>query len=232
MNTFSKAVSLAVGISILGLPAMAQPDKAFARLHGMVQASAQAVEGAQIEIKGLGPTVTTGASGSYRIDQIKPGRYWVMVQRVGLTPMRAAITLRPAEDRELRFELEPVPRKVSQQLASEQDSLYRDFTRRIESSFESYFLTRDDIEGSRQSMLHEVLAYHMIPLSPLSGSRYTTTGCTPFVSVNGARPLRGRSLSEFRPQEVEAVEVYRGSAPLFGFTPTASQCGLIILWTQ
>jgi len=232
MKSSSLAVRLAAGISVLGFPSAAQPGKTWSRLHGVVQATGQVIQGARIEVKGTGQTAVTAGNGAYHIEEIKPGRYWVTVRRLGFVPERAAITLEPGEDRELEFDLEPTSRKLSEQWASEQDSLYRDFTRRVESSFESYFLTRDDIERSRRPLLHEVLAYHMIPLYPLSGSRYTSTGCTPFVSVNGARPLRGRSLNEFGPREIEALEVYRGSASLFGFTPTASQCGLIILWTQ
>ena len=54
----------------------------------------------------------------------------------------------------------------------------------------------------------------------------------PYVSINGARPMQGRALYEIPPQDVEALEVYRGAESYFNLLPTTTQCGVVIIWTR
>jgi hypothetical protein len=134
------------------------------------------------------------------------------------------------------------------------DSLYRSFEERLKSSLDGVFLTRDDITRSREPQLGAVLADYLVPTAPRSGVR-SAANCAPYeswlfqqaraqsrfspdpnaypyISVNGSRPFRGRALYEFDPDDVEALEFYRGAGPSFGYIPSSAQCGLIILWTK
>ncbi len=231
-----------------------------ARIRGVVtDLSGQAVEGARVDVHGLGLSAVTGADGSYRIEGIKPERYWVAAKGPGLEPQRKAVTLEPGDDREIGFTLVAVSITVAEARAGEMDSLYRDFAVRLTQSLDGVFLTRDDIFRSQQPLLGQVIAHYLVPLAPRTAVRFrdpaagfTSTGCAPweswmvhgsrrwapdpqaypFISVDGARPFRSRALYEFDPNLVEAIEVYRGAATYFNTVPTANQCGLVIIWTK
>jgi len=61
----------------------------------------------------------------------------------------------------------------------------------------------------------------------------TGGGCAPVVSLNGSQPLGGWRLSDFRTEDVEAVELYAFSRSLpIEFQRWAGQCGLAIVWTR
>ncbi|MGQ0702563.1 MAG: TonB-dependent receptor [Gemmatimonadales bacterium] len=254
------AFAIGVGFALAGLPVAAQQEKHAARLFGVVQSTGgDPIEGARVEIRGLGRAGITQSDGRYALDSIRPGRYWVTVQRTGFGPARRAITLDGGDDRALDFSLDPLQAMVSEARAREEDRLYREFSERMESSLEAYFLTRDDIARSRQPLLGAVLAHYLIPTGPRTAVRYrdpgtgfTRSGCgpweswvggnarrvlydpapEPFVSINGARPLQSRALYEIPPQDVEALEVYRGAESYFNVVPTETQCGVVVIWTR
>lgn len=253
---------MGLGIGMLGVPLASQNDKSRAQVHGVVQdLKGEAVPGARIGLQGSELSALSGENGTYRIERIKPGRYWITVQAPGLDPQRRAVTLAGGEDRELAFALGQVPMRQSEIRAAEYDSLYRDFAARLKGSLDGVFLTRDDIDQSRQPQLGAVLGYWLVPLTPRTAVPYrnpslgfTSRGCAPweswivqnsrnrlnpseaerypFISVNGERPFQGRALYEFDPQTIEAVEVYRGSAAYFTSAPTTTQCGVVIIWTK
>jgi carboxypeptidase family protein len=226
-----------------------------AAVHGSVQTEkGEAVEGASVDIKGSGLSAITKVDGTFRVEGVKPGRYWITVTREGLDPSRKAVTLGADEDRGMDVHLSPVSAAVSERRNSEIDSLYRAFAERLKSSLDGVFLTRDDITRSREPQLGAMLADYLVQMAPRSGVR-TGANCAPYeswvfqqartqsrfasdmnaypyISVNGARPFRGRALYEFDPADVEALEFYRGAGPSFGYLTSSAQCGLIILWTK
>lgn len=250
----TRSVSIGLGLLVGATVALAQSARQ-AAIHGTVQTEkGEAVEGASVDIKGTGLSTITRSDGTFRIEGVKPGRYWITVKREGLDPSRKAVTLSADEDRGLKVHLNPVSATVSQRRNGELDSLYRAFEERLESSLDGVFLTRDDIARSREPQLGAMLADYLVQMAPRSGagagancapyeswvfqqtgtqSRFASDpNAYPFISVNGARPFRGRALYEFDPADVEALEFYRGSGPSFGYITSSAQCGLIILWTK
>jgi hypothetical protein len=226
-----------------------------AAIHGSVLTEkGEAVEGASVDIKGTGLSAITKGDGTFRVEGVKPGRYWITVKRDGLDPSRKAVTLAAAEDRAMDLHLTLVSAAVSDRRNSEIDSLYRTFEERLKSSLDGVFLTRDDITRSREPQLGALLADYLVQMAPRCGvragancapyeswvfqqtqtrSRFASDpNAYPYISVNGARPFRGRALYEFDPDDVEAVEFYRGAGPSFGYITSSAQCGLIILWTK
>jgi len=214
----------------------------------------QALEGAQIEIMGLNLVATTGGSGGYRFDNIKPGKYWVAVRRIGYAPLRAALTFNPGDDREIVFELEPLAHVLPEVVVRGEDRRwmrrYQDFVWRSHSSF-GHFLTRDDIEQSHATYLGDIVRRYLpfttsdvfftpafndgfLGQDPLArfGSRLGHN-CAPAVSVNGARPIGGWAVNDFQPDEVEAIEVYRNGYQMPAeFVGWDLPCGLVVVWTQ
>ena len=246
--------SIGLGMLLVATVCWAQSTRQ-AAIHGSVQTEkGEAVEGATVDIRGTGLSATTKEDGSFRVEGVKPGRYWITVKRDGLDPARKTVTLLADEDRVIEVHLSPVPAGISERRSSELDSLYSEFAQRLKSSLDGVFLTRDDISRSREPQLGAVLADYLVQTAPRSAvragancapyegwlfqqaraqSRFTADqNAYPYISVNGARPFRGRALYEFDPADVEALEFYRGAGPSFGFITSSAQCGLIILWTK
>lgn len=261
----------ALAVSVLGLALAAgiqaqtsKPAKPNPVIRGAVQDTlGRALEGAQIEILGLKLAATTPASGSYRFEELKPGRYWVTVRRIGYAPLRATLTLSPGDDREIVFQLEPLAQLLPEVKVQAEDKRwmrrYQDFVWRSRSAF-GHFLTRDDIEKSRAAYLGDIVRRYLpfttsdVFFSPSfasefsSGSMFVDGGlgwaastgrsrtgrnCAPAVSLNGGRPLGGWAVNDFRPEDVEALEVYRSGYQLpTEFAGWDLPCGLVVVWTQ
>lgn len=249
-----QSASIGLGMLLAATAGMAQSAK-HATVHGSVQTEkGEAIEGASVDIKGTGLSAITKGDGTFRLEGVKPGRYWITVKRDGLDPSRKAVTLEANEDRTVDVHLSPAAAGVSERRNSEIDSLSSAFEDRLKSSLDGVFLTRDDIARSREPQLGAVLANYLVQTAPRSGvragancapyeswvfqqsqtrSRFASDyNAYPYISVNGARPFRGRALYEFDPADVEALEFYRGAGPSFGYITSSAQCGLIILWTK
>ena len=240
-----------------------RPPKPPPVLRGAVQDTlGQPLEGAQVEILGSNRTITTPASGVYRVEEIKPGRYWVMVRRIGYAPLRTALSFEPGDDRQIIFQLEPLPQSLPDIEVRAEDARwaqrFQEFLWRSKSSL-GHFLTRDDIQRSRPVELSDVVRRYL-PFtsweafydpyapeawgSPRYGSFMTAGrggapgsaagGCPPSVSVNGARPMGGWAVNDFRPEDVEAIEVYRKSYQLpMEFSGWSVGCGgLVVVWLR
>jgi hypothetical protein len=257
-SLLGSALSLVLATSV-AQSQIPKPPKPNPVMRGAVQDTlGQALEGAQIEILGLKLVATTSGSGGYRLDNIKPGRYWVAVRRIGYAPLRAAMTFNPGDDREIIFELEPLAHRLSDLVVQGEDRRwmrrYQDFVWRSRSSF-GHFLTRDDIEKSHAAYLGELVRRYLpfttsdvffmsafndgfgmtAQLDQFGSSRSSRLGrnCAPAVSLNGARPMGGWAVNDFHPEEVEAIEVYRNGYQMpMEFIGWDVACGLVVVWTQ
>ena len=253
-------LGIAAPISTLTAQKPAKPSPV---MRGAVQDTlGQPLEGAQIEILGLKLAATTPGAGSYRIDDIKPGKYWVAVRRIGYAPLRTTLTFNPGDDREIVFQLEPVAHVLPEVVVQGEDTRwmrrYQDFVWRSHSSL-GHFLTRDDIKKSHAAYLGDIVRRYL-PFttsdvffhstfengsnfmenrlgwfggsSSLSRSRFGRD-CSPAVSHNGARPIGGWAVNDFQPEDVEAIEVYRSGFQMpTEFIGWGATCGLVVVWTQ
>lgn len=247
-------------LSLASAAAAQKTPKPLPIMRGAVQDTlGQPLEGAQVEIMSLERRVMTPSSGAYRFDAITPGRYWVVARRIGYAPVRTALTLNQGDDREIVFQLEPLPYKLPEVKVLAEDKAwtrrYQDFIWRSRSSFHGHFITRDDIEREHAVYLGDVVRRYLpftnsqsffnpdfavdnwtldasAPFGSSRGSRLMS-GCTPAVSVNAGRPQGGWAVNDFRPEDVEAVEVYRTSHQIpFEFQSWNLRCGLVIVWTR
>ena len=229
-------------------------------LHGAIQDTlGNPLDAAQIEIIGLNRSVTTPASGAYRFADIKPGKYWIVARRIGYEPLRAALTLNPGDDREIVFQLNAMPHNLPDLKVQAQNKAwerkYQDFLWRSRASYYGYFFTRDDIENAHTTVLGDFVRRYFpyasssdfnTPSYPEPFSSWWGRGslgwasarpasyrstCSPAVSLNGADP-RGWALNDFRPEEVEALEVYKAHRIPNEFFTTNDACGLVVVWTK
>jgi hypothetical protein len=235
-----------------GLAQTVTPAKPLPVIRGQVQdAGGKGLEGAQVEIVGLGRSVTAGAGGSYRLDGITPGKYWVVARRIGYAPLRSALTLNPGDDREVVFQLERGSQMLSEESVTANDTRwsrrFNDFVWRSR-SVQGRFLTRDDLQRVEGRYLDQAVGRFMAGVQSFGmnaislGSiwprdyrrgEYTGGGCAPVVSLNGSQPLGGWRLSDFRTEDVEAVELYSFTRTLpIEFQRWGGQCGLAVVWTR
>jgi carboxypeptidase family protein len=259
LQRFAQVALCALAFTTLAKVAPAQKaPKSLPVMRGAVtDTGGRPLEGAQVEILGLTRTATTPGSGSYRFEGIKPGKYWVVARRIGYAPRRTALSFNPGDDREIRFQLEPLPYNLPDVKVRAEDKAwmrkYQDFVWRSKASFHGYFLTRDDLDRAQGTYLGDVVRrylpftnsqsyftpYFADPFADRLGQFGASTrsrfmsGCAPAVSVNGGRPMGGWAVNDFRPEDVEAVEVYRGGYQLpLEFTGWEAPCGLVIVWTR
>ena len=209
----------------------------------------RALEGASIEILGTGFRATTTAPGTYRFTGVPAGQYWLLARRSGYAPIRITATVAAGTDRELPFDLERLPRNVSELTMLADGGMsrhwYQDFVARSHASFGS-FLTRDDIvadsgdlvriaqrhlPGRSRYTLEQRLGSGFIPARGRL-ARLANANCTPAVSFNGARPEPGLSVADFDRDQVEALEIYpRGNRVPTEFAYSQrTGCGLIVVW--
>lgn len=257
----------AITAALLGLLAWAgtaaaqgsKPSKPLPILRGAIQDTAgKPLDGALIEIVGLKRRLFTPSSGAFRFDEVKPGKYWVVARRIGYAPLQTALTLKSGDDREIVFQLDPLPHVLPEELVKGDDAAwqrrYGDFVTRSRGAFGN-FLTRDDIEQARPHYLGDVVRRHM-PFTPsdaffnpafadfdrtFAGYRRlgqstrsaASRGCSPLVSVNGGTPSGVWAVNDFRPSDVEAVEIYRGNRMMPAqFDMWGTECGLVVVWTR
>lgn len=209
----------------------------------------RALDGASIEILGTSFRATTTAPGTYQFSEVPAGQYWLLARRIGYTPIRITATVTAGTDRDLPFALERLPRSLSELTVLADGGMtrhrYQDFVARSHSAFGS-FLTRDDI-ASYSGNLIELAQAHLpgrsrYTLEQRLGSGFRAPGgnlsrlananCAPAVSFNGARPLPGLSLADFKREDVEALEVYRRGnwVPTEFASSQRTGCGLIVVW--
>ena len=244
-------------IGVIVLVALAGPlsreqsaQSATATVSGIVRdQDGRALDGASIEILGTKFHATTTEPGSYRLTGVPAGKYWLLARRIGYAPMRITASITAGQDRDLPFDLERLPQKLSELTVLADGGIhqyrYQDFVARSHSAF-GRFLTRDDMAsfpgdliqiaqrfmpGRSRYTLEQRLAGGFIP----AGRRLATladANCTPAVSFNGSRPDPGLSLADFDREDVEAVEIYRRG----NWVPTEfaysqrTGCGLIVVW--
>ena len=254
-------VIVGAGIAAAG-QAVGQEDR-FVPVRGWVLDTAGTpIREAEVVIYGTNRSVREArvvpvrGDGSFEMDSLPAGRYWLIARRLGYAPATHTVTLERGKPRRFRFLLEPAPQALAEITVEGRaawERQYRDFVRRSRSAF-GRFLTRDDIERFRPVFLGDMLRMHLpftsseAFFSPSFASwsrspatlgwrydRFREPDCPPAVSINGGPVSPGWAVNDFHPPDVEAIEVYRTArhTPLeFGLS-TQRLCGpLVVVWLR
>jgi hypothetical protein len=131
-----------------GVAAAAAQTKG-ATIAGEVRsADGRPLDGASVDILGSAFRITTADHGTFRFAGVPAGRYWILVRRIGFTPLRISATLGDGDNRFLPLSLAGLPQHLSEIRVMAEDGMsrerYQDFFRRAHTSF-GKFLTRDDL---------------------------------------------------------------------------------------
>jgi TonB family protein len=214
----------------------------------------RAVAGAQVALAPLrsvpglviGRSGVTGDDGRVRLPGLPAGRATLTVRRIGFRALSREVALAAAGTAAAPLEvtLDAVP----QQLASVVVRASRrgpytgrmgEFYRRRDLGQGSYF-TAADID--RRNPLRTSDLLRMVPGAAVfntgtsSTVRFRSSGCDPFVWIDGAPASAGYlDIDIFAPGTLAGVEVYRGAAtvPVELRGPRGQGgCGVIALWTR
>lgn len=213
---------------------------------------------AEVIVQGTELRTFTGDSGTYEFHTLAPGRYRVVVRRIGFEPSEQRVTVNGGRRSQLDFELEGVPELLDSVMIREAGGNGRmaDFWARRMLGIGA-FITRDDIErrnpGRSSDLLRTVSGVRVVlgesgfehPVITMGRNSVnynrntrggTTLGgdCRVSYYVDGSYvPSGSFHMDDLSPLVIEAVEVYRGPAE----TPTKlrqrdTACGLIVIWTR
>lgn len=149
--------------------ALGQDDKP--RITGVVaDATGLPIEEAIVELVGANRKSTTPATGRFQFDQLKKGKYWLFVRRIGYQPYQQSLTVEPGT-RDFRIVLEAVPVRLVDIEVEALSGVYqrrmRNFALRSRSSWGGRFLTADDLARTEARRLGDVVIRHL-PFKSLS----------------------------------------------------------------
>lgn len=217
-------------------------------LHGTVVDSGGApIPGAEVILGGASPktrgpwSTETRTEGRFAFPELRPGKYFLTVRRIGFLPVQMSLTVEEREPRNFRFMLNARPFDLPDIVVEGMQFNVVRATRRAH-AYLGTFLTRDDIMKAAPVVLGD-LVRTLLPgvrpdtfsepnlglpprykdisygIGPLNNAAKAGTGrrgvdCPPVISINGAKPQVGWAVNDFDPQQIEAMEVYGPGADI------------------
>jgi hypothetical protein len=194
--------------------------------------------------------VTANAQGRFRIVDVPPGDYLLVVRRLGFRPIAAGVTVQAGDTVRPAFLLDPSVTELAAVTVNERSASprLREFEERRQRGGGSFF-NQQEIEArnvaSAVDILREVKGLSIMISGPklfaVSARQWTT--CPMQVYVDGIPMAAERPDLPFdlnflpSPKEILGIEVYSGpeSQPLW--LPTGPQgakrgCGALLVWTR
>lgn len=219
---------------------VAQPARS--SLSGIVrtQDSSVPIGGAIAEIRLLDIRAVSDSFGVFRIAGLPAGEHQLEVRALGFTAVAMTVRIEQDTTSVVQVALVPVPLPVLDVESGQRrgDERMRGFHNRRTAGF-GRFLTRDDIERRNVTDTKELL--RGIPGVRLVGERVqmSSSSSTPrclvqyFVDAIHITGAPFDFLRQFRPRDIEGIEVYRGPAETPPeFSRGGAQCGVIAIWTR
>jgi hypothetical protein len=223
----------------------------FATIDGVVSDTSLApIQAAQVSIVRTGIRIGTGPNGRFRIVDVPPGQYILIVRRVGFHPTSAIVDVAESDTLRLAYTLERLTTMLDTVVIAErrQSPRLMEFESRRKLGF-GQFMTQDEIEKRNSAYATELFRkFPSVNVSPTNSSSipeyYALSrreGGDPNV---GACPIQifldGVKLpSPFNldllpsPRELAGIEVYASSGTIppqyAGFN---TGCGVILVWTR
>lgn len=246
--------ALAIAMAFQPLSAQSAPSaeaRTFATIDGIVSdTSLVPLHAAFVSIVGTPLRVGTGENGRFRITNLRPGHYLVIVKRVGYRPVSGVVDVQPADTLRLAYTLEPVVATLPTVTVSEKPFSVRmgDFLARRKAGF-GEFMTQEQIEAKNTVFATELFrSFKTIDVSPSRSGVITewyalsrreganaSLGACPMTVYLDNVPLPTPFNLDLlpSPKEIGAIEVYNGpSTTPPQFAGLDRGCGVILVWTR
>lgn len=238
------AVVVFLGLSLSTVAAMSQQRPG--TISGVVTAvgTGEPLLGVQVVVTGTKIWTLTNADGTFQLRNVPPGKHIVEVKHPNRAPLAFPVTLEPGQNLELAVRLEttsvPLPEFVVEgQPVAPPPKMAGFYTRK--GSGQGYFVTREDIEKRNPRVLSDML--RSVPglrivcdgghcrVRSFTETRRIMGGCPIQYFLDGL-PFMG-DVDELTPDQVEGIEIYRGSASIPPeFNTGTAMCGVIALWSR
>lgn len=208
--------------------------------------SGDAVAGATVSLPSLGAGAVTGDAGQFRIEAVPAGRYGLEVEHVayGLSRDSVGVSGGNASRLDIRLSQRPLPVAPLTVIVEDERPIWLErtgfFRRRNRGS--GIHFTREEIIAEGHSRLSEVfrglsgirirdgrVTMSRAPKSLLSGGR----ACPLQHFIDGQAVSLPMGVDTYLPEDVAAVEVYRGPAEVpMAFNQRRAACGAVVLWLR
>jgi outer membrane receptor protein involved in Fe transport len=248
MPTFRAIATVLSLLALCAGPRAAQAQKGAAALVGWIHDSAGAPVGqADILVQNGGQAARTDSTGRFVLRALDPGAITVLIRRFGYDPQTFEFVLRAGSEDSVSVTMLPRLRTLAA-MRTEASPEHR--TRELEgfnrrrAQGSGAFITRADIERNNTGLLSE-------SLREVPGLRFVRAGagrqglrfdsaigrsydCQPLYWVDGVKVL-GAELDDFPPDDVEAIELYKGPATTpaqFAPARANASCGTVVIWTR
>lgn len=181
--------------------------------------------------------VVTDARGRFRFGDVVPGRYVMSAEQLGFRSVGDTLDVVAEVRLDMLIQMSAMPMEVAPVVVAvprRPMGPLRGFDLRRE-TMSGTFLTRDDIEAANvvefTDLMRTVPGMRVVPMGAF-GSRIVMRGCRPDLWLDGTQvsAAYGDIDSFLRPQDLEAVEIYRGSVVPGEFGTT--QCGAVVAWSR
>lgn len=238
------ALALLAGISLPHTFATAQ-QRAGA-ISGIVTAvgTGEPLMGVQVILTGSRNWTLSNGDGVFMLRGVPPGRHIVEVKHQNRAPLAFPVAVEPGQTVELAVRLEtttvPLPELVVEgKEPPPAPKMVGFFARR--GSGQGHFITRNDIEKRSPRVLTDML--RSVPglritcnggscrASSFSETRRFMGPCPIQYFLDGLKFLG--DADELTPDQVEGIEIYRGSASIPPeFNTGTAMCGVIAMWSR
>jgi hypothetical protein len=244
VSKFVPAIVLLLGPSLPLDHILAQTRPA--TISGTVTAAGtgEPLLGIQVLVTGTRLWTLTNSDGVFQLRNVPPGKHIVEVKHPNRAPLAFPVTLEPGQNLELVVRIEttsvPLPELVVEGEREVPAPKMVGFYSR-KGSGQGYFITREDIEKRNPRVLSDML--RSVPglrivcngghctVRSFSETRRIMGGCPIQYFLDGL-PFMG-DVDELTPDQVEGIEVYRGSASIPPeFNTGTAMCGVIALWSR
>lgn len=220
------------------------------RIAGTVvdEGSAEPLAGASVELPGLSVLTTTGPRGRFVVDRLPAVRLDLRIRHLGHVELRDTVRVRPASSVHLLVELpvdavEVEPIEVTVEDVRPRWLEQSGFYRRRDDNPGGWFVTGEELREKGLRRLSDY--FRRLPGvrfnadgEPVTGRRAISSAtdgqCGVQYIVNGQPSLSGLDIDAYSPEEIAALELYRGGAqlpPRFNVR-RASACGVLVIWTR
>jgi hypothetical protein len=244
--------SIVALVALVAAPWCVAAQQAPVRIAGTVKSAHEdkPLQGVDIELVGTSTRVQTGADGTFDLAGLEAGKHVVEARLVGFRPVQATVTLAPGQSALIGFSLAPLATPLPEvTVTADEDvsgQMAEFYQRRSEGH--GYFITRQDLERLHPLRLSDALyevpgvrveckdyrcVLNMARVQPsLIGDRV----CHVQYFVDGVRygmPGEEVNIDEFRPNDIEGIEIYRGQAGVPArYTGRDVRCGVVLLWIR
>ncbi len=182
-------------------------------------------------------TQVSGPEGAFFFLEVPAGRYELGVTLLGYADLQDTLDVEADTDLEVTLPLSvsPVPLEpVVVVVRRRPVGPLAGFERRRQSS-RGTFLAREDIESANPQEFTDLLrtlpGIRLVPTATFGNRVYFRGGCTPDLWLDGAHVGSTVDIDSFlRPEDLEAVEIYRG--PDLPGEFGSNLCGAIVAWTR